>query len=292
MVRFRHIDIAKGIAILFVLIGHFMFLPSLHLQRLAYTFHTPLFFICAGAFYKPKSFTHSLKKDFKRLLIPLLVTFFIWEFLKFKSGQSTFLPHYYFSRLWYNYQDTTLQQGIDDTIGILWFLPTLFWCKTFFNLLYQIRFKPTLINNKSLIFSYQDLLIVAISLLAAYSSRFFWLPMEITQGLSVMIFYLGGLKLKQVIIEGVNLKFLLGLILIWIAGFLLAYDPQLGHLSWLSLISFPAAIAGSLCIIILSQYINSQAYKWGGNRMARCQLHGNLLYTRTLLRSSKVDVLQ
>lgn len=52
--RLNYIDIAKGIGILMVFVGHCNELPDL-LSRLIYSVHMPLFFILAGYFYRPES---------------------------------------------------------------------------------------------------------------------------------------------------------------------------------------------------------------------------------------------
>ena len=67
-------DIAKGIAILCIILGHFSVpdIPDL-LQRFCFSFHMPLFFILAGYFFRNGRSTEELiKTEAKRLLIPYL----------------------------------------------------------------------------------------------------------------------------------------------------------------------------------------------------------------------------
>lgn len=49
MERIKDIDIAKGIGILLVIIGHSF--PESYIQRLCYCFHMPLFFFISGLCY-------------------------------------------------------------------------------------------------------------------------------------------------------------------------------------------------------------------------------------------------
>lgn len=49
MKRFLEIDIAKGIGMIFVLIGHLQ-VPSI-LKNYLYSFHMPLFFFLGGTIY-------------------------------------------------------------------------------------------------------------------------------------------------------------------------------------------------------------------------------------------------
>lgn len=90
MERVRYIDIAKGIGILLVIIGHTF--PGSYVQRVCYSFHMPLFFFISGLCYN-----HS-KYDFKRLwkirmrqlLVPLLVFSVILYALRYALLQTTY----------------------------------------------------------------------------------------------------------------------------------------------------------------------------------------------------------
>lgn len=66
-VRYEVFDKMKGLAIMLVIMGH-----THILVRPIWTFHMPLFFILAGYFFHPKGVTESLKKDARRMLLPVL----------------------------------------------------------------------------------------------------------------------------------------------------------------------------------------------------------------------------
>ena len=75
MIEFRiWIDIAKGIGIILVVIGHTI--GSQRVNDIIYTFHMPLFFILSGYLlkdiYSIQDFKRNLINKSKRLLIPLL----------------------------------------------------------------------------------------------------------------------------------------------------------------------------------------------------------------------------
>ena len=68
--RIGTIDIAKGVGIVLVIIGHA--LPSDNLLRIfVYTFHMPLFFILAGMVMKPANYDRGMIGDMleERMLI-------------------------------------------------------------------------------------------------------------------------------------------------------------------------------------------------------------------------------
>lgn len=71
--RNKSIDIAKGIAILLVILGHISITPLI-LKYWLYSFHIPLFFICSGILFSNKNkempFLSFAKKKARRLLVP------------------------------------------------------------------------------------------------------------------------------------------------------------------------------------------------------------------------------
>jgi len=73
--RILYLDIAKGIAIILMLIFHFM--PDHFLKQYAYSFHMPLFIIISGYFYKDEKLTTFIKKTIKTLLIPYFICIII-----------------------------------------------------------------------------------------------------------------------------------------------------------------------------------------------------------------------
>lgn len=119
-------DVAKGIGILLVLLGHAPIPLSLKLY--IYAFHMPLFFMLAGLFFKPgASFTEFIRDKASRLLLPYLffstLSYGIWMGLR------------NFSKLALTINPETPLMGIIFGIGSgnwmthntpLWFLPCMF----------------------------------------------------------------------------------------------------------------------------------------------------------------------
>ena len=68
--RLLYIDIAKGIGILFVVIGHTVRDNVSH--SIIFSFHMPLFFILSGCFIKPLGMKENWPKVIKSLIIPYL----------------------------------------------------------------------------------------------------------------------------------------------------------------------------------------------------------------------------
>src|SRR5512141_1578919 len=72
--RVPYVDIAKGIGIILVVMGHNDFaLISPFAHKLIYSFHMPMFFFMSGMFFKPNvPFWSFLRNRFNRVLKPFL----------------------------------------------------------------------------------------------------------------------------------------------------------------------------------------------------------------------------
>lgn len=120
--RIEYIDIAKGIGILLVVLGHNDFgYVSPFGYKFIYSFHMPLFFFLSGYFLNTSiPFVTFLKKRFNSLLKPYFFTIFLIYFMSLSFGKMGF--------------STVLQRIVKamyaSTIYIdwvqLWFLPHLF----------------------------------------------------------------------------------------------------------------------------------------------------------------------
>lgn len=88
--RIEWIDIARGIGIIFVVLGHTY--RSNVFQTWIYSFHMPLFFIISGILYNPQQVVHIdwkkwLSKKVKNLILPYILfgflTFSYWRVIEF-----------------------------------------------------------------------------------------------------------------------------------------------------------------------------------------------------------------
>src|SRR5215207_4334268 len=120
--RIGYLDIARGIGILLVVLGHNDFgAISPFFQRVIYSFHIPLFFFLSGYFINTSApFSDYFKKRFHSVLKPYLFTIFLiyftsvsFEKMGFQTAIGRMVKSLYGS---VNYIDW----------GQLWFLPHLF----------------------------------------------------------------------------------------------------------------------------------------------------------------------
>ena len=77
--RIEYIDIARGIAILLMIVGHAI-KPGLK-YAFIFSFHMPLFIIVSGFFYRDKSFKSTLLNIIKKLIVPYVLCAFIVNYL-------------------------------------------------------------------------------------------------------------------------------------------------------------------------------------------------------------------
>ena len=120
--RIEYLDIAKGIGILLVVLGHNDFEAiSLFAHQVIYSFHMPLFFFLSGYFLNTSTpFFNFLKKRFHALLKPYFFTIFLIYFTSVsleKMGFNTAITRIFKSLYGSGHYLDWVQ---------LWFLPQLF----------------------------------------------------------------------------------------------------------------------------------------------------------------------
>ncbi len=147
--RIAWIDIAKGIAIILVIIGHTLDKLS-YARHIIFSFHMPLFFILAGYTMRPKPMKQVLESSVKRLLIPYLLIFVAWWGAMLLWSPDAFtaatLSDYAGRLVYASGFDVPSGIGASDpkfpAVGVAWFLVALFCARLIVNagLLAQKRF--------------------------------------------------------------------------------------------------------------------------------------------------------
>jgi len=91
--RIGYIDIAKGIGIVLVVMGHNDFsLISPFAYKLIYSFHMPMFFFMSGMFFKPDMpFWAFVRRRFDRVLKPFLFTLLLIYFMSISFSKVSIL---------------------------------------------------------------------------------------------------------------------------------------------------------------------------------------------------------
>lgn len=189
--RVEYFDIAKGIAILCVILAHFPVpeIPDL-LSRICFSFHMPLFFLVSGYFFRDKAFPEFLFGKAKQLLIPYLICLIgvigssvFWNiFLQREVSIEQSILKWIWAGL-YGSGNAYTEPFWIESIGAIWFLLALFWA--LFLLYFCLKRKNPLIW------------IVIAVLIGFYTKEYFWLPFSIQSSLICVIYLYIGYQLKQ-----------------------------------------------------------------------------------------------
>ncbi|MBR6201067.1 MAG: acyltransferase family protein [Spirochaetales bacterium] len=190
--RIEWIDIAKGIGIICVIIGH---MGIYSVNRVVFSFHMPLFFIISGYVFHidNRSFTNTLKRNYNSLIKPYIATCIAITLLSIMLNTITFhfykiLPDTYnwFIRSLYgsgtNANKTLFNIG---QIGAIWFLLCLFWVRNFY----------TLISKIQSIFIW--IIIVFLFFIGYHSVKYIYIMWSIQSAMTAILFYHIGYKIKQ-----------------------------------------------------------------------------------------------
>lgn len=138
--RIHYFDLAKGIGIILVVLGHLEFI-SMPLRYFIVSFHMPMFFIISGMLIQitceeSKDRKEIVKRKFKRMMIPYIsfsILYFFIEIIYFKlTGLSS----------WETIFDNLYQSVCLHGVSVLWFLPAIFFGEIMF-LFIRKRFSHT-----------------------------------------------------------------------------------------------------------------------------------------------------
>lgn len=147
------LDIAKGIAMLLVVVGHTVPYNST-VRHLIFSFHMPLFFVLAGYTFRVKPFKKVLSTSFQRLIVPMIAIFAVRKVAELAALQPTALPAF----LTATGKQLLFASGVDVGwagvvgMGMMWFLAVLFFARLLLNFLLDQRFfKATWISAVLLI---------------------------------------------------------------------------------------------------------------------------------------------
>lgn len=119
--RLVHIDIAKGLGIVFIVLGHSWFSRFTGLNEIIFSFHVPLFFLLSGIFLNvsegiKKSFINKFSSIMKPYFLVLIFLGFVYVIIGRKTSLE-FLEYLFY-----------ISYGTGEMIPYvaMWFLPSLF----------------------------------------------------------------------------------------------------------------------------------------------------------------------
>lgn len=184
--RIRYIDVARGLSIICIVLGH---LGHYGIDSVVFTFNVPIFFLITGYFFRPEdSWKRFLGKKAKTLLLPYVVTCLIVALISafndavIYHGTNPLNTFWQWIRaMFYGAGDPTPRLWDVPQVGALWFLLASFWGCLLLRLVLML--KPWM----------RIPLVIGI-FAAGNLTRFLWYPFSIQAGAVALLFmYIGYL---------------------------------------------------------------------------------------------------
>lgn len=222
--RIDWIDIAKGIAIILVILGHTVGFDTIvgNITRgIIFSFHMPLFFILSCVTFSfsidNDQFVKKTEKAFKHLIVPAVVLYGLRIAINIVCHYSTIEWKSYIIEkinvlVYGSGVEVSVMRGTVPAMGMFWFLIVLFLGRSLFDYLHLK------LSNKSFVVA-----IVICTLLGIAVGKFQWLPFSFDLALAVMPFFYFGNYLKSIDMK--KNKSYLGSIsfIIWIGTLIMCY---------------------------------------------------------------------
>lgn len=246
--RIDYLDIARGIAIILMIIGHVV---SGYKRVIIFSFHMPLFIIISGIFFKPgRNIKEEFKNIFKKLIIPYMVSILIVHCTKaiILKKYINIIEILKQIILGYSNKRTFFQEV--ETVGVLWFIPFLSLCKLIFYGIDKVAKDNDLIKgNLCLICSMTGILL---------AKKGLYLPWSFDIVLASTIFYyVGYLMKKYKLLEKIldNYKMILCFLIIYIIGIRFGYIELAIRKYPFGFICYLTAISGTIIVFKISKII-------------------------------------
>ena len=261
--RVMFIDIAKGISIILMIIGHTIGQGTL--RSVIFSFHLPLFIITSGFFYKEKSIKEDVKELIIKLLIPtIIVVFFVFMInnIYTKGFFYAFIESIKVIIVGWSYK-AKINYSFEG-VNVVWFVYLLIVIR----LLFRINKKIAKDDNVFL------LILIILEMYVGYilGIKGYWLPWSLDVALFCVFFYYIGYILKQYsLLEKFlsNYKILVLIFIIWILGIKYSWIElavrRYPHGLW----SLITAISGSIIILKISKLFEEKL-KYSSRILAFC----------------------
>lgn len=285
--RLKWLDVAKGIAIIGVIVGHSY---DGFITRFIYSFHMPLFFILSGYTIKElpiENIWDATKKDLKRLILPCLYVRAIIVLVDFICGSNNIIRSVYKginSLLWGNHVTTTFLGIKVYEVGFIWFFIVIFWAKLLYRIL-SVKIKS----------GYMIIVAIFCFIIGNILSSQRLLP----QGIDLILYAIFMLEIGHLMNRNANIIFDLRYVcpislisfIIWMLVLNMGGEIFDINLRWFGgskfILYILATICASVCVIYLSVAIEdlkiSRALMFlGNNSLTLLCIHWIEFYTTTL----------
>lgn len=235
--RIEWIDIAKGIGIFLMVIGHTS-IPKIG-SHWIYSFHMPLFFFLSGYLFNPNKY--SIKELFIRKTKTMIIPYFFFVLLNW--GGCELLQYHQYP------PHSLLKTIINGSQGAIWFIYVLFFTEISFYLIYKLK-------N----YIHSNYIVTIIVLLFTITSYFMYLneihfPYKLEVVGFSLLFYGTGyfIKNKSFFSQKINI-YILFILLILSCVFAYLQEPRLDMASNTFGMGLPTIFVAYLGIYLTLQY--------------------------------------
>lgn len=180
-------DVMKGIGILAMVVGHSP-IPEL-LNKFIFVWHMPLFFLVSGYFFKPKPTGKYIRSNARQLILPYAVTSLLMILLTAAKQLATGRGDTMTMTVAFLIGNGSLNNPTfsEYSIGAIWFLLAMFWCRCAYNCVYVRTIDPIVSGG----------VILTISSIATYIGTMVYMPTDILEGLQALLFFHVGHIARQ-----------------------------------------------------------------------------------------------
>lgn len=247
--RLEYIDIARGIAIIFMIVGH---VCKVGWKRtIIFSFHMPLFIIISGMFFKKgENIKDELIKLFKKLMIPYIITIIATELIRICIYNQTIDIGKVFQQIIFSYSNKKTFFIDVSGVGVLWFIPFLTLCKILFYAISKLAKEDDILKG---------IICLLFTMLGIYFSKIkLYLPWSFDIALASLIFYDIGYMLKKYnLLEKIlsNYKILICIILMYFIGLKFGFIELAIRSYPHGLICYITAISGTIIVFKTSKMI-------------------------------------
>ena len=189
-IRIDYFDIAKGIAILTVILGHCGGIPQ-WLINFIFSFHMPIFFFASGYFLKKRDSRENAVIKAKQLMVPYIVTGIVIVIASTLQliARGSFIDDIYvniLNRCWAIFYGSGQEYQTPVYVPnaqALWFFPALFFA--------------LILVHECIKRKYSAIYVGVIALTGYYTSTIFWVPLSLQAGMVSAIYVYIGYEFKK-----------------------------------------------------------------------------------------------
>lgn len=247
--RIDYLDVARGIAIILMIIGHVV-TPGWK-RTIIFSFHMPLFIIISGMFFKTgNSLKYELLNLFKKLIMPYILTIIITYILKYFIYNQTTDFLNIFKQIIFAYSNRKTFFTDINGVGVLWFIPFLVICKIMYYWIEKFSRKNEVLTG---------FICTTFTVIGIYLSKIeIFLPWSFDVALASMLFFYIGYLLKEYnLLEKIlsDYKVFICIIILYIVGIKFGYIELAIRSYPYGLICYITAVCGTIIVFQISKII-------------------------------------